>query len=119
MNIQPNKSQRYSYAFSSWLYYNLNKRLALGVRAEWLRYRDTYVQYEDISDDHQISLTFGLNWKPTGFLTFRPEVRYDKFSHYAPFNKYTHTKDPYGRPTDEANPKKSQWSYGISAVVEF
>jgi hypothetical protein len=50
------------------------------------------------------SLTLGLNWKPTNYLTLKPEIRYDNVKDGTPFNDGL---------------KGHQLSFGLSGVLTF
>ena len=95
------------YGVNQELFYTVNDRWSLGFGAEWLKdYR--YNVPTEIYDVY--SFRVGANWKPTSRFTLRPELRYDKYEGYAPFNM---TK------SNGANAKEGQFLYGFSGVVKF
>ncbi len=73
------------YGVNQYLTYDVNDKLATGIRFEWFRDEDgTRVGPIGRSNslpggipNHYLAATVGLNYKPTPWLTFRPEVRYD------------------------------------------
>lgn len=67
------------------LQWHWTEKLALGLRGEWFRddghrrilQRDTDSILGKVNGRDYFGLTLGLNWRPTRYLTVRPEVRYD------------------------------------------
>jgi hypothetical protein len=63
------------YGVNQYLFYEINKCLAAGLRLEWFNAED------DIGTDGRsdlYELTFGINYKPCPNFRIRPEVRWDK-----------------------------------------
>lgn len=73
------------YAVHSQLKYDLSDTIGVGIRGEWFR-DDDGVRVGQLCPGCAIlptgsanyyMFTVGMNWKPTQWLTFRPEIRYD------------------------------------------
>lgn len=83
----------YWYSLTNYLFYQINETLTLGARFEWFKDEGhsrwlaypSYTSFKDFSGnyvynmqgDDFFNLSLGLNWKPTPWITIRPEVRYD------------------------------------------
>ena len=78
------------YSVVNYLYFALAPNLDLGARAEWfyddgrtrlLTGEPTSVEIPDIgyrwTGENVVDVSLGLNWRPSEFLTIRPEVRWD------------------------------------------
>ncbi|MDP1772462.1 MAG: porin [Methylobacter sp.] len=66
----------YWYGINQNLFYDFTDTFSAGLRGEW--FRDSNGTLLNIgSAGNYYALTAGVNWKPQGWLTFRPEVRYD------------------------------------------
>ncbi|MBQ3388210.1 MAG: outer membrane beta-barrel protein [Thermoguttaceae bacterium] len=78
------------YSVVNYLYFALDPTLELGARAEWfcdngrsrlLAGEPTLMQKANIgyqwTGENVFDISLGLNWRPTPFLTVRPEVRWD------------------------------------------
>jgi len=100
------------YGVQSQLKYDLSDTLGLGLRGEWFR-DDDGVRVGQMCPGCAVlatgpanyyAVTVGMNWKPTKWLAFRPEVRYD----------WSEGVDAY----DERN-KDHQLILGADAVVSF
>ncbi|WP_054775035.1 porin, partial [Methylogaea oryzae] len=63
------------YSVVHYLTYDVADTWGVGLRGEWFR-DDDGVRYTDGAASY-FALTGGVNWKPTGWLMLRPEVRYD------------------------------------------
>lgn len=75
------------YGLNQYLAYDINEKLAVGMRAEWFRDEDgTRVTG---AKDHFFALTAGVNYSPVPWLKIRPEVRYDWTSHTTPYDDAT------------------------------
>ncbi|MDR2754404.1 MAG: porin [Planctomycetaceae bacterium] len=94
------------YGINQEIFYKLNSHWTLGARAEWMK------DYSNIRGyDYDVyAFTFGVNWKPTGFLTIRPEIRYDNYNGEKPFNR-TKSKG--------LDWKDDQFLYGFSGYIRF
>ncbi|MDO5565173.1 MAG: outer membrane beta-barrel protein [Planctomycetia bacterium] len=109
------------YSLVNYLYYQINEKLALGGRFEWFkdenntRVLSDYVYYDSYrwSGDNFYSATLGLNWKPTNWMTIRPEVRWDWSD--AELVTDTGTYRPFGKSMD----KDSIFSVGGDMIVRF
>ncbi|MGL6193548.1 MAG: outer membrane beta-barrel protein, partial [Thermoguttaceae bacterium] len=69
---------------TNYLFYSLTDKLSVGARFEWFQdMNNTRILNAFRSDNYNVTgnnyydITLGLNWKPTQFITFRPEVRWD------------------------------------------
>ncbi|MDR1963066.1 MAG: porin [Planctomycetaceae bacterium] len=94
------------YGVNQEIFYKLNSRWTVGARAEWMKDYSNARGY----DFDVYAFTLGVNWKPTAFLTIRPEVRYDNFSGEKPFNR-TKSKG--------LDLKDDQFLYGFSGYIQF
>jgi len=66
------------------LFYQATETIAFGGRFEWMRdgnhsriLRRSQLFDSRIEGDNYYSLTLGMNWKPSSFMTLRPECRWD------------------------------------------
>lgn len=74
------------YGINQYLTYDINDKLAAGVRAEWFRdgqgvrtgLLDSATQTFNVGGNYY-AVTAGLNYSPLSWLKLRPEVRYDWF----------------------------------------
>lgn len=99
------------YGINNELFYKLNCRWTLGARVEWLHtYRNAGLTESPSREDDIFAVTLGLNWKPTRWLTFKPEIRYDVCDQGTPFNRSK---------SNDLDMKKDQLSGGVSMVVHF
>ncbi|GHT19232.1 hypothetical protein FACS1894189_7930 [Planctomycetales bacterium] len=72
-------------SLAQYLQWSWSERFALGLRAEWFQDKGhSRVQRSPVSlgnleytGQNYYEITLGANWKPTRYLTIRPEVRYD------------------------------------------
>lgn len=74
------------YSVAQYIYLQMTPTLAFGCRAEWFKDKNhTKVlginapkgTRPGIGGDDFIDLSLGFNWKPTPYINFRPEVRWD------------------------------------------
>ncbi|MDO5581950.1 MAG: outer membrane beta-barrel protein [Planctomycetia bacterium] len=79
------------YSIVNYLFYQINENLAIGGRFEWFKdegFRQYYSQATrlttpfstlgyQVQGDNMFNVALGLNWKPTPWMTVRPEIRYD------------------------------------------
>lgn len=63
------------YSVVHYLTYDVADTCGVGLRGEWFR-DDDGVRYTDGAASY-FALSGGVNWKPSGWLMLRPEVRYD------------------------------------------
>ncbi|MDR3196295.1 MAG: porin [Planctomycetaceae bacterium] len=73
------------YSFAQYLQWKWSENLSFGLRGEWFRddgqsriqkdFVDSYIFRLEGKDYFQVTL--GANWKPTRYITIRPEIRYD------------------------------------------
>jgi len=89
----------HSVSAANYLIYNINDRLGAGARAEWLKL-DGVSYYQT---------TLGINVKPTGNLTIRPEVRHQ----WSPAADKIGGNNPIGLSTTDDT------ILGIDAVLTF
>lgn len=111
------------YGYCAYLFYTVNPKLTLGMRAEWFRDDDGARTVFTNSDNggarwnrpgyagNFYEVTFGATWKPYQNLRIRPEIRFDWFdgvaidgSNSLPFNDQT---DSF------------QTTFGIDLIWEF
>lgn len=95
---------------SQHLIYTLNKKLALGVRAEWYKGRAGFFDLYPVTPGEGTdiyAITLGANYYPVPWLDIRPEVRYDWTSYDGGFK-------PFGNGTED-----DQLSAGFSFTVMF
>ncbi len=62
------------YGVNQYLSYDLNEQLAAGLRAEWFSDRGARI---NSFGSNYYAISAGINYAPTEWLKFRPEVRYD------------------------------------------
>jgi hypothetical protein len=87
-----------SVSAGNYLIYNINEKLGVGGRAEWLKYNGSSY-YET---------TLGVNIKPTGNLIVRPEIRHN----------WSPAAQAGGDPL--ANPALAdQTIFGVDAIFQF
>lgn len=104
-------------SIAQYLTWQCSETLALGFRAEWFhdsghsRVQKGIVNdfFAPLSGQNYYELTLGANWKPTRYLTVRPEVRYD-WSNV----QYGKTGGVYS-----ANDRREMVSFAIDAVFRF
>ena len=73
------------YSLVNYLYYQMSDTLAIGGRFEWFKDENhSRVMSTPVASpigkfvgDNYFDASLGLNWKPTNWFTFRPEVRWD------------------------------------------
>lgn len=64
------------YGINQYMFYDFTNTVSAGLRGEW--FRDNNGTRLNIgTPGNYFELTAGVNWKPSDWLTFRPEVRYD------------------------------------------
>ncbi len=63
------------YGINQYLTYDLNDQLSTGIRAEWFRDGDG-TRINGFSANYY-AVSLGINYAPTEWIKFRPEVRYD------------------------------------------
>ncbi|MGL4941605.1 MAG: outer membrane beta-barrel protein [Thermoguttaceae bacterium] len=95
-----------AYGISNELLYKLNKRLAIGGRAEWgydYEYEWNEENHLHRGADDKYAFSLAANWKPMKSLLVKPEIRFDEYSHEQRFNDDT---------------RRTQFSGGVSVVVK-
>ncbi len=73
------------YSLAQYLQFQWSEKLSFGFRAEWFRddghsriqKSPVSMPFWELSGENYYELTLGAHWKPTRFLTIRPEIRYD------------------------------------------
>ena len=73
------------YSITNYLFYQMAPNLSLGFRAEWFQDENhsrmgdgrTKDYLFELAGENYVDLSLGLNWKPTSWITLRPEVRWD------------------------------------------
>jgi hypothetical protein len=97
-----------SYGINQYLFRTINDRLRIGMRYEWFREGRGANGLAGASD-HFHALTFGLNRISRSGITVRPEMRYD----------WVDRDDAFAGGAFANGTKRSQFSYGLSAVKTF
>jgi hypothetical protein len=110
------------YSFAHYLQWKWSERFALGLRGEWFRdngqsriQKDAVVTsglYHLEGEDY-FQITLGANWKPTRYITIRPEIRYD-WSNVV--RRYEVTNVAAGI---YSNDKKQMFSFAIDGIFRF
>lgn len=104
-------------SLAQYLQWQCTETFALGFRAEWFHdsghsriqkgmINDPYAQ---LTGQNYYELTLGANWKPTRYITIRPEVRYDWAN-----VQYNQRGGVYS-----AAQKREMVSFGIDAIFRF
>jgi hypothetical protein len=93
--IDPSAGRRKAadwYAYSAHLFYTVNPRLRLGMRAEWFRddegTRTSQLKRPGFAASFY-DLTLGLSYKPDPTFQIRPEIRWDWSPDARPYNDQT------------------------------
>ncbi|OAI16876.1 hypothetical protein A1359_06680 [Methylomonas lenta] len=73
----PNSIHADWYGINQYLTYDINDKLAAGLRAEWFRDADGY---RTGADGSFYAVSAGVNYSPLSWLKLRPELRYDNFA---------------------------------------
>ncbi len=107
-------------SLAQYLQWELNDQWSVGLRGEWFRDdgfsrivnrpMDSFVY--SVSGKNLYELTFGVNWKPTRFITIRPELRYD-WSDTRVFNKLD------GTTSGIFNGNRDMFSVAIDGIFRF
>jgi hypothetical protein len=92
------------YGINQYLIYDFSDSFSAGLRGEWFRDANGTRVIAGNRGDY-FALTAGLNWKPQGWLTLRPEIRYDWAD--TKFNPYIHQS------------KDHQLQLAMDVVIEF
>ncbi|HEY2827805.1 MAG TPA: porin [Pirellulales bacterium] len=115
------------YGINQYLFYKINCCWTLGWRFEWfddpqgyvvtgLRPGNTDAQFRFPGSFYETSV--GLNYKPTGNLTIRPEVRYDWYTGPGGFRAPNVfgplPNQPYG-----GNMDKNQFLFGVDLIYQW
>jgi hypothetical protein len=105
-------------SFAQYLQWKYSETVSLGARLEWFR-DDGYSRvlkspvadpgYRELTGRDFYELTLGANWRPTNYITVRPEVRYD-WSNV----KINGQQGIYSNST-----KRNMVSFAIDGVVRF
>ncbi|MCL2303991.1 MAG: porin [Planctomycetaceae bacterium] len=110
--LQPLDGKWYSVA--QYLYLQMTDTLAFGCRAEWFKDENHSrvlgaVPVNWVEGDEYVELTLGFNWKPTPFMTLRPEVRWD-------WIEGRNFPQPF---KDVEDGRNSQFTIGTDLVITF
>ncbi|MDR2756144.1 MAG: porin [Planctomycetaceae bacterium] len=109
------------YSLAQYLQWKWSERFSLGVRGEWFRdYGQSRIQKDFVDSilfrldgKDYFQMTLGANWKPTRYITIRPEIRYD-WSNVVVTNAATgHQTGIY------SNNKKQMFSFAIDGILRF
>ena len=104
---------------AQYLQWEFNNQWAFGVRGEWFR-DDGHSRIFDmplnfaessVSGNDFFEITLGVNWKPTRFVTIRPEIRYDWSN--------TRIRNLDGTAIGMFNGDREMFSFAVDAVVRF
>jgi hypothetical protein len=109
------------YSFAQYLQWQWSEWFAFGLRGEWFRddgqsriqkdFVDSFLFRLEGKDYFQITL--GANWKPTRYMTIRPEIRYD-------WSNIVVTNAENGSRTGIYNDNKKQMlSFAIDGIFRF
>ncbi len=111
-------------SLAQYLQWEMSETLSFGIRGEWFR-DDGYSRIvnqsertllQTLSGKNLFEVTFGLNWKPTRYLTIRPELRYDwADTRIQP----TRFGSSVGDPAGIFNGKKEMFSFAIDGIYRF
>lgn len=128
------RSNAYWYSVTNYLFYQINETLAIGTRFEWFQ-DDGHARWlanpsptevinnrgnvtRKMEGDNYYNVALGLNWKPTRWITIRPEVRYDwsdyEYKFYNSRGNYLMSKYAYKDGT-----KKELVTVGGDFIVRF
>jgi hypothetical protein len=115
------------YGINQYLFYKINCCWTLGWRFEWFKDKDGFVVTEPLRADDNGSTFYsgftgsfyetslGLNYKPNGNFTLRPEVRYDWYTGSSGANSSTGgAAEPYNDGAD-----KNQFLFGLDAIYQW
>ncbi|MDR0338276.1 MAG: outer membrane beta-barrel protein [Planctomycetaceae bacterium] len=109
------------YSFAQYLQWKWSERFALGLRGEWFRDNGQARIQKDFVDSSYFRLegndyfqiTLGANWKPTRYMTIRPEIRYD-------WSNVVVTDAATGNQTGiYSNNKKQMLSFALDGIFRF
>ncbi|MDR2441878.1 MAG: porin [Planctomycetaceae bacterium] len=109
------------YSFAQYLQWKWNERFSLGLRGEWFRDHGQSRIQKDFVDsvnfrlegEDYFQITLGANWKPTRYITIRPEIRYD-------WSNVVITYAETGNQTGiYSNYKKQMFSFAIDGIFRF
>lgn len=113
------------FSIAQYLQWELTEKLSVGFRAEWFRDDGhSRIQKGAVSSDwlnlagkDYFELTLGLNWKPTRYITIRPEIRYDWSNvryNYTPYGGSGFSSGVYSNDT-----KSRMTSFAVDAIIRF
>ena len=94
----------YWYGVNQYLFYKLTGALSAGLRAEWFRDNNGVRLNTGFPGDYY-AVTAGINWKAKGWLTLRPELRYD-------------WADSLGKPYANQS-KNQQLEFAVDMILNF
>jgi Putative beta-barrel porin-2, OmpL-like. bbp2 len=115
------------FGINQYLFYKINCNWTLGWRFEWfddpegyvvtgLRPGNTDARFRFPGDFYETSL--GLNYKPNGNFTLRPEVRYDWYHGQSGFTSPAVPGSPPNQPFND-NQDTNQFLFGLDAIYQF
>jgi len=116
------------YSISQYIYMQMTDALAFGCRVEWFKdenHSRVLKPYGPIRDngvaqilgDEYVALSLGFNWKPTPFMTLRPEVRWDWGEGRQVYNPISDKYISGGPFNDYKN--NNQFTIGTDLVITF
>jgi hypothetical protein len=117
-NGQLGKAQWFSVA--QYLQWEWSERFAVGFRGEWFRdsgharilKQPVNGPFWSLSGEDYFEITLGANWKPTRFITIRPEIRYD-------WSNITQQLNTLNRSEGIYNGHKDMFSFAIDGIFRF
>ncbi|MDR0704327.1 MAG: outer membrane beta-barrel protein [Planctomycetaceae bacterium] len=110
------------YSLAHYLQWKWSERFALGLRGEWFRdngqsriQKEAIVvpNYYRLEGEDYFQITLGANWKPTRYITIRPEIRYDWS------NVVRHDEISNAQTGIYSNDKKQMFSFAIDGIFRF
>jgi len=66
------------YGINQYLTYDVSEQMAYGVRLEWFGDRGDANRVNETVGANYYAIALGVNYSPVNWMTFRPEVRYDR-----------------------------------------
>ncbi len=111
---QFNRDSAKWYGLNQYLFLDINSRLTAGMRFEWFRDQDNArvlgIPFEAlVSGGNYTELTYGLNWKATDHMTFRPELRWD----------WSDVNPPAGNGMFDDFSDRNQFTASMDMILQF
>ncbi|MDO4587223.1 MAG: outer membrane beta-barrel protein [Planctomycetia bacterium] len=111
----------------NYLYWQLTEETTLGLRFEWFQdqnlsrvlalpvYNNIPLMQNKWEGENFYNLSLGLNWKPTSWLTVRPEIRYD----WSDLENVDENGNPIVQGVYDDFTKKELFTVGGDVVIRF